>query len=556
MDNKENIKKQLIIAILIAVIILGITSFVIFRNIREQVSGEDKEALIVPTVVHFDNVLGNEVEKGTEIKVAALFQYFGSKQYYYKPVAYADGTAITNYKCTLVDTNKGAIITFKVDKNDTYASWTIYKDSSCKNKVVEYKTLKYKIKDSTVGNSSTSNSSSSNNTTNNNNNNSNNSTTQVQKTFKATFDKNGATSIGSSSLSCNTTGSSCTVKAPSIKRDGYTIVGWNTSKNATTAQYKVGSTITLTKNTTFYAITTKNSVNTPDRNVSIKITQPSTKEYSTNQRISITVGHTGNKTYYYKFVTYNKGAVSYPEPNCISINKGQTRTFTLDVNANYSSRYAIIRLYSDNKCSNQIDSKQTNTYTYKKASSSSSGTSTTTTTQRSKMAVSQTVKGVKVYVESACSKSVVDKYISDLKNTPDYVIQTQKIYIVTRNTLKSWWPKYSNLNISGMTSGSGATYITDISCANYYDTTLPHELAHSMDAYYNYKTGKGYIANREDFVIMYSKYRGKIFSEYSFTNYREFFADSYAYYFKNKSGYPADLKLLMKETLSEMSKTL
>ena len=91
MDNKENIKKQLIIAILIAVIILGITSFVIFRNIREQVSGEDKEALIVPTVVHFDNVLGNEVEKGTETKVAALFQYIGSKQYYYKPVAYQKG---------------------------------------------------------------------------------------------------------------------------------------------------------------------------------------------------------------------------------------------------------------------------------------------------------------------------------------------------------------------------------------------------------------------------------------------------------------------------------
>ena len=81
--------------------------------------------------------------------------------------------------------------------------------------------------------------------------------TVTGKTYVATFNKNGADSVGSASISCTvTTGSNCSVTAPSITRSGYTIIGWNTSASAQTG-YSVNTSITLTGNVTYNAITKK-----------------------------------------------------------------------------------------------------------------------------------------------------------------------------------------------------------------------------------------------------------------------------------------------------------
>lgn len=231
-EEKKNQKWEIIAFVVVLIVLIVAMIFVIIKNITKEVEGNKNEAIVIPTVLYFDNVIGSEVEKGTRIEAKGFFTYVGVKDYYFKAGAYNENTKIVETNCTKVDVSKYSTVKFNVNKSGMYAKWTIYSDSVCKSKVIDYKTREYEVKGSS---------------------------TSTNKTFKATFDKNGATSIGSSSLSCNTTGSSCTVKAPSIKRDGYTIVGWNTSKNATTAQYKVGSTITLTKNTTFYAITKKNT---------------------------------------------------------------------------------------------------------------------------------------------------------------------------------------------------------------------------------------------------------------------------------------------------------
>jgi len=83
--------------------------------------------------------------------------------------------------------------------------------------------------------------------------------TKSTSAYTATFNANGATSVGSSSLSCYryNGSSSCTVTAPSITRSGFTITGWNTSASATTSSLNVGATLTLTSNPTYYAITKK-----------------------------------------------------------------------------------------------------------------------------------------------------------------------------------------------------------------------------------------------------------------------------------------------------------
>ena len=92
-------------------------------------------------------------------------------------------------------------------------------------------------------------------------------TAQVSgKTYVATFVKNGATEIGSTSLSCTvSSGTTCTVQAPSITRSGYTILGWNTNANATTGT-QVGNLITLSGNETYNAITRKTVTITFNKN--------------------------------------------------------------------------------------------------------------------------------------------------------------------------------------------------------------------------------------------------------------------------------------------------
>ena len=89
----------------------------------------------------------------------------------------------------------------------------------------------------------------------------------IGNTYTATFNKNGATSIGKTSLQCtvSNTAGNCTVTAPSITRSGFTITGWNTSATATTGT-AVNGTITLTADATYYAITSKDITITFNKN--------------------------------------------------------------------------------------------------------------------------------------------------------------------------------------------------------------------------------------------------------------------------------------------------
>ena len=79
------------------------------------------------------------------------------------------------------------------------------------------------------------------------------------KTYTATFEKNGAIEIGSNTLTCSTTSTNCVIIAPSIKREGYDILGWSTKADSAIAEYKVGDKITISSNIKLYAITKKQS---------------------------------------------------------------------------------------------------------------------------------------------------------------------------------------------------------------------------------------------------------------------------------------------------------
>lgn len=77
------------------------------------------------------------------------------------------------------------------------------------------------------------------------------------KTVTINFNSNGAEKISSTSETCTINNNKCKITLPTITRNGYQIVGWSTSSNSTTAEYKSGESITVYGDSTYYAITYK-----------------------------------------------------------------------------------------------------------------------------------------------------------------------------------------------------------------------------------------------------------------------------------------------------------
>lgn len=84
-----------------------------------------------------------------------------------------------------------------------------------------------------------------------------------------------------------------TVNAPTITRNGWTIVGWNTNSGSTTANIQTNGTITLTKDTTYYAITTKTITGTFNKGNGIYKFNGSTSNTSTTK--TCTIANTSEK---------------------------------------------------------------------------------------------------------------------------------------------------------------------------------------------------------------------------------------------------------------------
>ena len=92
-------------------------------------------------------------------------------------------------------------------------------------------------------------------------------------TYTLTYNANG----GSGAPSSQSGATSYTVSSTKPTRSGYTFLGWSTSSTATSASYVSGNTITLSANTTLYAVWEKvetPSVN-PDSVISLSIRKPS-----------------------------------------------------------------------------------------------------------------------------------------------------------------------------------------------------------------------------------------------------------------------------------------
>ena len=77
--------------------------------------------------------------------------------------------------------------------------------------------------------------------------------------YTITFNKGTADKIGGGTInitkSCYAiSGQSCSITSPTIEKTGYTIIGWNTNKNATTSTWNINTSKSISSSATYYSI--------------------------------------------------------------------------------------------------------------------------------------------------------------------------------------------------------------------------------------------------------------------------------------------------------------
>ncbi len=159
--------------------------------------------------------------------------------------------------------------------------------------------------------------------------------TPTSKTFKATLVANGAT-LSKDNVTCTTTSTSCKVTLPGFTRDGYTLIGYSTSANATSAEYKIGANVDLYSDKTYYAITSKTVTVTFAPSEYVSFTKASCNLYNSNKTCNITTPSISRANY---------AAIGFnTHPNGSNAQAPMNSTFSVGADATY---YAVTKINQD-----------------------------------------------------------------------------------------------------------------------------------------------------------------------------------------------------------------
>ena len=164
---------------------------------------------------------------------------------------------------------------------------------------------------------------------------------------KLMFNLNGGTGTAPATITA-ASGTAVTVPKASVSRTGYYFLGWSTSSTATTATYKSGSVITLTKDMTLYAVWKAASVtkytlsfdrNGGSGNAPAKITAASGTTVTIPKCSVSREGH-----YFMGWSTTRGGAVAYKSGDTLKLTKDtvlyavwKAKNVTLQYNVNGGS---------------------------------------------------------------------------------------------------------------------------------------------------------------------------------------------------------------------------
>ena len=153
-----------------------------------------------------------------------------------------------------------------------------------------------------------------------------------KKTLTLAYNANGGSNTPSSSskdVYNSTTNASFSISSATPARSGYTFIGWNTSNTATSASYNSGDTITISSNTTLYAIWKKTLTLSYNANGGSGAPNSQSKDiYNATTSASFTVSSTIPKYVGYTFLGWSTSTssetASYVGGNSISISSNTT----------------------------------------------------------------------------------------------------------------------------------------------------------------------------------------------------------------------------------------
>lgn len=389
----------------------------------------------------------------------------------------------------------------------------------------------------------------------------------TSKKLKLTVNGNGA-KVTKSSVTCNVYNNdkTCKVTTPAITRSGYNIIGFNSKASATSSEYKINSSITLDKDKTIYAITSKKLIATFKGNgASVSSSSSSCNIYNTAKTCNVaaptitrsgwtilgfstnknaTTGSTAKtlsagKTYYaitkknIKVTFDSKGAetIEYKSKSCTIynsqtkckiripiLNKKGYSSYGYDVLGNETEwpRYHMNETY-------EFSSNQTLVANYLEKTSHYKNIS---------VYKQFTLGNVLIEIDNSCSNKA--RFVSDLNTLyskmPKLFSGKGKL-MVLNDTL---YVKSSKDTV-GVTTGYDYYPAVNIKCSTSY-VTIVHELTHKYDKEYNIKNGS-FIANQSDVASLYNKYYSSYkanktpFRDYTYSTKYEFLSDITAYYY-------------------------
>lgn len=478
-NNKHENKVELIAVIIVLILLIISAIYVIFAMPKQNLHGEDKQALISPSVSFSNTANGNS------INLKAKFTYYGSKKFYYVTRIYKNEKLTYTYQCVPTQDSRynPASYTFTQNTTPTYYEITTYTDAKCTQKKRVFKSKTFKSS-----------------TNNNNNNNNSGSTSKLTITYTpngATMGSNGTVKVSNPAdystkvtitnpakktyyyrwftylnQNINETPSyfdaSCTSFNSTITRTvGLTI---NRSYPARAGQIKVYSTEAAcksdTKSTSQNNVIAKKTILYTLSNVVSILKTPSvnpnssgisvvtkTGDYST----TFTLNNTTGKTYYYRWFTYasfdTSKAPSYNEATCAGFNSTKKISSTsLSVSTSYPNRTGVIKVYSNlNSCRSDNNGK------------SNTNVAATSTTKFQLKKVFNNNDGFKELIVPSDYKSRIGTQTNTKQNCFSYAM-AYGVYILSNGTKKasinstSWgsynWGTYTAIN-GNTTSISG-----------------------------------------------------------------------------------------------------
>ena len=307
-------------------------------------------------------------------------------------------------------------------------------------------------------------------------------------------EKNGASSISESELTCKEVNGECNVILPSATRNDGEVIGYSFDKNSNTADYKIGDTVTLTENKRIYVISYKTlNMNVVTDSIDyIATADVSCNAYNKADSCEVVPGPFNKEGYEVRgYSTSKKSQAGYIWPNT---------AFEIDEDITV---YPIWNTYTRGRDIKVSESFQQGSMTFD--------------------------------VEEGCPSYIYNNYLDYFKtieSRANYLVIGTKVTFLTDKTFDEIWGS----QYVGMNYGPTDLRMMDVRCSsggNNYYATIVHEMGHTWDFHYKSVLGKE-ISKQNDIVNTFNKYKvmsNRPFRDYSYTDIREFLADMVRYYY-------------------------